>query len=693
MTDWTESGLLGTTETTEDAHLVEIVVPRSLDALRGALAPLESAKTVACDVETTGVRPYAERLLSVGVGARYDDGGAYVVIVPYELVRDPLPEVLDLTWDVVFRKSRRTVFQNGKFDTQFLARWFGEPVSQDAFLGDTLLLAYLLDERPRKDRIGSLGLKEQSGYRYDQPDYHWDWEKFYAAMEHDGVHPLRTRHDASSCRWPHPDPEWQTDWDGLYRYQSLDVYFTLRWWEDLVSEAQAESPRIMECLDAVVMPASKALAACEHAGAPLDFDWVHRFSAWLSRRIERRSRALTEVAGRIGGAGVNVGSPAQVADLMYDAWEMKPDMRRRKRTTSGLVTEDRSTDREHLEAASLKYMQSGTDVQRRGARWLRTLLRWRMDVKMMSTYSETLVARADSDHRVRASFLIHGTSTGRISSSGPNLQNIPAVSIVGDSYVERRSGKPTKWPARRAFAPRPGYLWVEADYSQLELRVAAALSGDESFTRVFVERRDIHLEVASTMFSKPPELVTKPERFLAKAVDFGILYGRTARAIVNGAEMDFLERELHGARWDEPTAQAFINKFLRGFPQLRDWIRETGEQALIDHYVETPFGRRRRFPFTPRNKYERMAIMRQAVNTPVQSAASDLCLMAMSRIIPRLAEGATMLFPVHDSVCLEVREDLLEETTRVLREEMEVVFMGVPLEVDVESGPSWAEVH
>ena len=157
--------------------------------------------------------------------------------------------------------------------------------------------------------------------------------------------------------------------------------------------------------------------------------------------------------------------------------------------------------------------------------------------------------------------------------------------------------------------------------------------------------------------------------------------------------MDFLERELHGKRWDEPTAQAFINKFLRGYPRLRDWIKDTGEQALVDHYVEGPFGRRRRFPLTPRNRYERLAIMRQAVNTPIQSTASDICLLAMSKIIPRMPYGSMVLFPVHDSICLEIREDQLDEVTSIVREEMEVEFMGVPLEIDVESGTSWADVH
>lgn len=676
---------------------IEIVVPRDFEALRGALAVMDDATVISCDVETTGLKVYRNELLSVGFGADYGDGAGYSVIVPMELLDDD--RVRDLCWDRVYRRDSRTVFQNGKFDLQFLMRWWGETsVPQEALLGDTLLLGSLLDERPRKDRIGGLGLKDQSMYRYDVEDYHWDWDKFYADMAHDGTYPGRTC-DPGKCPHPHPDTVARADMEGLYRYQAMDTANTARLWFDLVAEAEEESPALMQAHDEVMVPAMKVLAGCELRGAPLDLDWLAWYRDHLIRRIDRRARVLSEVAISLGAPdGFEHGSAAQVADLMYDVWKMTPDVRKRK-YKDGVMVEDRSTDKEHIDGAIKKYMRVDfplNRIQARGALWLRSLLRWRADTKLLSTYTESLIDKADDDGRVHAEFLLHGTITGRLSSASPNLQNIPAVDkreMVGGRLVYTlRGARKTFFPARRAFATPPGYVWMEVDYSQLELRVAAWLSGDRAFADVFVQKRDIHMEVASTMFSKPPEQISKPERYLAKAVDFGILYGRTAKAVAEGAEMDYYEKELGGRRWDVATAEAFIAKFLRGYPDLGRWLEENAAGAVANHYVETPFGRRRRFPVKPRTKWERLRIERQANNTPIQSAASDLCIQAMSRIEPRLPDGAVLLFPVHDSICLEVREDLVDEVAEIVRSEMELEVGGVPLTVDVEYGPSWADV-
>jgi len=665
---------------------VEIVIPRTIDALRGAMALLDDATVISCDIETTSLKPHLGEMISLGYGADAGGGKAYAVIIPREMLE--LDEVRELCWSETYRTSRRTVFQNGKFDLQFLMKWWGETtIPQEAFLGDTLLLGSLLDERPRKDRIGGLGLKEQASFRYDLPDYHWDWSAFYKSMrDHDQWDLV----GGDSVDEPH------VDWDGLYGYQALDVANTARYWFDLVDEAMAESPRLLDAHDDVMVPAMRVLAGCELRGAPLDREWLDAYVAHLRRRADRRLSALLTAASSLSAPeDIDLASASQVAGLMYDVWQMTPDVRKRK-YKDGQLVEDRSTDKEHIDAAIIKYLSD--PALGHAARWLRTLLRWRADMKQLSTYSETLLEKADERGRVHAEFLLHGTVTGRISTANPNLQNIPAVDnkeiVNGRTLYTLRHARTTYWPARRGFAPPPGYLWVEADYSQLELRVAAWLSGDVKLIEVFTTGRDIHREVAATMFSKPPELITKPERYLAKAVDFGLLYGRQGKAIAAGAEMDFYERELGGKRWDAATADAFIAKFLRGYPQLGAWLTSNAADAVANYYVETPFGRRRRFPFKPRTKWERMAIERQANNTPIQGSASDLCLQAMARIEPLLPDGATLLFPVHDSICLEVREDLLDEVERVCRSEMEITLEGgVPLTIDFEYGSSWADTH
>jgi DNA polymerase-1 len=300
---------------------------------------------------------------------------------------------------------------------------------------------------------------------------------------------------------------------------------------------------------------------------------------------------------------------------------------------------------------------------------------------------------------VHPSFLLHGAATGRISAVKPAIQTIPAVDDKRDEGPEReyklRDGSWVTHPMRRAFAPAPGRLWVEADYSQLELRVAAAISGDQAFMDVFRSGRDVHREVAAAIFSKDPDDITKPERYLAKAVSFGILYGRSAKALAEGAEMDYaVAEDSTFRRWDEATAEAFIRKFLQSYPDLTAWMSELQETAPVQGYVESPTGRRRRFPLV--TDRELGAIQRQAVNTPVQGEASDICLRAFvalsDEVAASLAGRATMLFPVHDSICMEVEEDCVKPLEVICRSIMEIDFMGCPLTIDFEVGPSWADV-
>ena len=655
---------------------------------------LGDTPVVAFDLETTGLRPYIDKVIAIGVGGLQNNSTVFVVVVPHEIAEESIPQVDAWLWS----KTRRAVAHNWKYDAQFFAKTCGA-IPSDALIGDTLLLGHLLDERPNRDnaRCRGLGLKDVASVRYDVENYAWDWKTFYASMARDaGTTESALEHTETRAEGDAASTRIEADWDGLYRYLSFDVAFTARLWRDLKEEASAESPRLLEAHDTVLMPAARALSGCELAGAPLDREWLQTFARRLRQRIDRRGRALERTAYDLGfPPDAKINSPKEIADVMYDVWRMTPDTRRRK----GLApdAQDRSTDREHIEAAIAKYIHCDDEALVRAARWLRSLLKWRADQKNLSTYSESLLERMDDDGRVRAGFLLHGTATGRLSSRDPNIQNIPAVDdkivVNGRTVYVLRGGARTHWPARRAFAAPPGYLIVEADFKQIELRVAAALSGDEGFTQVFVEGRDIHREVAASLFSTPAEEITKPERYLAKAVSLGAMYGRTGKAIANGPEMDFLERTLGGKRWDVPTAEAFVRKFWRGYPRLEAWFTEQGENALHDGFVESPFGRRRRFPFTPRTKYEQLEIRRKAANSPIQSAASDICLLAMVRVADRLPDGATVLAPIHDSILLEVREDLLPEVKTILQEEMVQVFMGVPLDIDVEVGENWADTH
>lgn len=635
---------------------IELIVAHSPAELMSALELLEGASVVAVDVETTGLHPYSDELLTVGFGATYDDTHGIAVVASRAIVKGDIGDIL---WDATWRKSRRSVGHNFKFDMQFMTGHVGFP-PDGAHLGDTLLLAHLLDERPNRptSRVRGLGLKDLVAVRYDQ-QYGFDFKEFYERPA---------------------DEQPPEEWDKLYRYLGMDVVYTARLWHDLQAEAESESPALMNAHDTLLMPVSRAIARCELGGAPVNVRWIRETVRLFDRRIERLQGALERALAQLTDREVtNINAPMQIANVMYDDWAMTPDVRKNGRKLDG----DRSTDKDHIKAAVAKYLGTSLD---REARWLRALVSLRRDIKTRTTYQKSLLDRVDRDKRVRASFLIHGTSTGRLSSQGPNLQNVPSLDREDASRFR---------PMRRAFQPRKGNVWVEVDYSQLELRVAAALSGDPDLAEVFRSGRDVHMEIATAIFSKPADQIAKAERFLAKAVSFGIVYGRGPKALATGTEMRYAERELGMKPWTEDQASIFIKKFLRGYPRLSEWIEELHATVPAQGYVETPYGRRRRFPLTPKSRGELGSIQRQAVNTPVQSVASDICLEAMIRIQQRIERDglpAQVLFPVHDSICIEVAEDWALELESVCREEMERDFMGVPLRVDYEFGPTWADV-
>jgi DNA polymerase-1 len=480
----------------------------------------------------------------------------------------------------------------------------------------------------------------------------------------------------------------------MYRYLGDDVVYTARLWHDEVADAALEGGRVLDTHDTLLMPASVALARAEFAGAPIDTDWVQESIDLLDVAIARRRTWVEWALPMMATTPVtNVLSPQQIADVMYDEWRWTPDAR----VHGKIKDDDRSTDADHMNAAIAKYKVNRHRLERRRAWWCASLVRLRRDTKQRASLQKQLLDKVDADGRIRASFLLHGASTGRLSSREPNLQNMAAV-------IDHRDGrKPfmlsdktwTARPPRMAFRARDGYAWTEVDFSQLELRVAAALSGDQAFGDIFRQGRDVHADVAGAIFSKDPKDVLKGERYIAKAVSFGVLYGRTAAAIAGGEEMDFAVRELGLTRWTEDQAQVFIDTLLRAYPDLRAWMGRQVDTALNDQYIETVFGRRRRFPFF--TKRDHAAIGRQAINTPIQSAASDLCLQSLVQISGSLEADpsldATIMFPVHDSICAEVWLDDVPVYEALCRGIMEQDFLGVPLRADFESGPTWAEVH
>lgn len=628
--------------------IVDTWVANDFSELAERLEVLAQASVVACDLETYGFRPTQDALLSIGFGVVDFDGNGEAVIVPEEML--PSSKVKRLLAEFLHEVDTTFAFHNAKFDLQFLQHYFGEPLGRSVRVADTMLLHYLYDERPIGRYLGH-GLKDIARTWYDVPDYHWDFEAFYAAQKE------------------------ERDYQALYAYQAKDCVYTARLYFDVrerLEEERRDDPGVgwfdpVLVHDTILVPGARAFAQAEYHGTYIDQAFFRSMGSMLETRVSDHLRALELVAGE----GFNPGSPSQVKKYITDTMGdlVRLDVRKGYMRAA---SDEASTDRETLVAMIRLW---GEDDPR--SKVLKHIIDYRNAQKVLQTNVTGLMSRTDGHSRIRPSFQLAGTATGRLSCREPNFQNIPAYS---------------EYHVREGFAVPPGFVFVEADYSQLELRVAAWLSEDPDLIEVFASGKDIHAEVAVAMFHKPAEEITSEERYMAKRVDFGILYGRSSKALAEGPEMDYYVDNLGGERWTLEQAELYVTRFLEGFPVLRDWMKKTADHAVRDGFVDTPLGRRRRFPYI--TKAISGHTRRQAVNTPIQSVASDLCLQALVRINDRAPEfGGHLLFSVHDSIALEVPLDQLDKAVPILREEMTshlaIDPKGIPFLCDIEVGANW----
>lgn len=593
---------------------------------------------IALDIETMGLNPLADDIISIGFGGIDPD---QALIIPIDVLsRDPsAKERLAL---LLAGLSLPIVLHNAKFDLQFLDVFFERALRPRA-LRDSMLLHYALDERPI-GRYSAHGLKDLARIRYDAPDYRFDFETFYAMI------PVQ-RQKLS----PEEYEAWYAETlDELYRYQARDCIYTASLNVDLSSELDQEHPEGKQLLEKLLYPGTVAFTEIELYGVKIDLPYLRKMKREYSELLETKRKELEQLAWE----GFNPLSPIQVQKLFFDQWGLD--------TSHG-----KSTEREALDSL-IKRTKNPDYIA-----GIRSIVDYRLHAKVLATYIDGMLLRVDQDGRLRTDIRLAGTATGRLSSSDPNLQNIPT--LMGQEI-------------RDAFIATEGYTFIEADYSQLELRVAAWLSNDKKMIETFVEGRDIHRRVAAEMFGKPESEVTPHERYLAKYVDFGVIYGRGAMSLVEGWEMDYLEEHLGGKRWTLQEADKFLREFLAGFPQLTIWMRQQERLGLKLKYVSSPTGRRRRFPFV--NERLRSHIGRQAVNTPIQGFASDICLSSLIKLHHSLPEGAYVLFPVHDAIYAECRTEMLDEVIPLIVKAMETdlpagIDKAVPVTVKVKIGERW----
>ncbi|MBP5244990.1 MAG: DNA polymerase I [Clostridia bacterium] len=399
----------------------------------------------------------------------------------------------------------------------------------------------------------------------------------------------------------------------------------------------------------VEMPLSKVLAEMEETGFKLNVKKLAEYSLKLDENIAGRKEKIYELAGK----EFNINSTKQLADVLFNDLGL-PAQRKNK---SGY-----STDAETLE--KLRPYHKIIDE----------ILEYRVVSKLKSTYTDALISVADENGRIHTKFKQAFTLTGRLSSAEPNLQNIPIRTKEGGEL-------------RKFFeAKDPSYVLIDADYSQIELRLMAIISGDENMLESYRQGKDIHASTASQVFGIPYDAITPELRKKAKAVNFGIIYGIS----------DFsLAGDLHVTRRE---AGEYIKSYFANFPKIKSYLDSAIAAASEKGYSETLYARRRYIPeLSAKNKNLRAFGERVAMNAPIQGTAADIIKIAMLNVDARLKKeklDAKLVLQVHDELIIEAKKEDAEAAKRVLKEEMEnVADFGIPLEVSVGTGFTWAEAH
>ncbi len=588
-----------------------------LDALVKAC---RQAGRFALDTETTSVDSMSADM--VGISIATAPGKAWYIPVGHNTLEDAGRQLsLDIVRDALAPlfadAALKKVLQNAKYDMRILDR-HGLALNGVDF--DTMLASYVLNPE------GSHGLKAM-------------------ALGHLGIEMTEITELIGKGRNAVTMAE--VPLENAAPYASADADMTLRLYEFLSTRLDKE-PTLKKVFEKIEMPLVRVLDEMEKTGVRLDTDQLSELGKELHSRLDRLAREIYEMAGK----SFSIKSPKQVADILFKDIGLQP----RGKTKTG-----QSTRSEVLEELAKEHLLPAR------------ILEFRRIDKILSTYVDALPDMLNrATCRIHTSFNQFVAATGRLSSSSPNMQNIP------------KRGDLAKF-VRKAFLPnRDDDVFLAADYSQIELRVLAHMTGDKNLQAAFTGDRDIHMQTACRVFGMPEEMVTDDMRSQAKVINFGIMYGMSAHR---------LSRELDIPRGQ---AQKFIDDYFNAYPGVARWKADLIEQARKDGYVETLSGRRRKVTnLDVRNANVRSNAERMAVNTPIQGTSADMIKIAMVNMFHALAENsieAKMVLQVHDELIFSVPESEIEMLKPLVREVMESALpLDVPVRVDIATGKDWSE--
>ncbi len=620
---WIEEQLGDVEESTPAQEVVgEYDIVTDQAALDAWIEQLRTAELFAFDTETTSLNYMDARI--VGVSFAVEVGKAAYVPLAHDYLGAPAQldreAVLNQLKPLLEDEAKAKVGQNLKYDASVLAN---HGITLRGIKFDTMLESYVLDSTATRHDMDSLALKYL------------------------GVKTIHFEDVAGKGAKQLTFNQIELDQAGPYAAEDADI--TLRLHQVLWPQLEAEDS-LRKVLCDIELPLVPVLSRIERCGALISRELLVGQSAELGDRLQ----ALQQGAYDLAGQEFNLASPKQLGDILFTKLEL-PVIRK---TPTGAP----STAEEVLVELALDYPLP------------KLLLEYRTLSKLKSTYTDKLPEMINATTgRVHTSYHQAVTATGRLSSSDPNLQNIPIRTQEG-----RR--------IRQAFIAPPGYKVIAADYSQIELRIMAHLSGDKSLLNAFNEGQDVHRATASEVFDVAPDEVSGDQRRKAKAINFGLIYGMSAFG---------LARQLHLGRHE---AQEYIDRYFERYPGVQDYMDATRAQAKERGYVETLFGRRLYLPeINARNKMRVQAAERTAINAPMQGTAADIikiAMLAVDRWLQESAVDARMIMQVHDELVLEVAAGEVEAVGAELCRLMAgAAQLAVPLIVDVGVGSNWDEAH
>ncbi|WP_347453090.1 DNA polymerase I [Acinetobacter thermotolerans] len=437
----------------------------------------------------------------------------------------------------------------------------------------------------------------------------------------------------------------QIDIETAAHYAAEDAHVTYRLYEVLHEKLKVH-PELLNLLLNIEMPVARVLTSMEENGIQLDLAFLDQLGCDFAETMKNLEQQIEEMAGE----SFNVSSPKQVGEILFEKLGLKGG----KKTSTG------------------QYSTSESILEKLEHPIAELILNYRGLSKLKSTYTDGLCKQANNDtHRVHTSYHQALTATGRLSSTDPNLQNIPVREEIGRQI-------------RKAFIAPEGRVLLAADYSQIELRLMAHFSQDDALVDAFMHGQDVHRRTAAEVLGVPLDQVTNDQRRQAKAVNFGLLYGMSEFGLIR--QLGFTRQE----------SQEYIKQYFHRYPGIYEYMQRTRQVALEQGFVETILGRRLYTPdIDARNMMVRKAAERAAINAPLQGSAADIIKMAMIEVDKMLPKGqAKMLLQVHDELVFEVDEAIADELAPKLAEVMQsVVQISVPLVVEVGKGKNWDEAH